>query len=623
MSQTDRKPVGYTRARPGGAMVGAVMQVVVINSGSSSLKLDVINTETGHRAHSARVERVGTAGCTLSLDGGPAVAHPGSTHAEALAALWPRALAGIAVDAVGHRVVHGGAHFDRAVRIDDAVEAVIESLCALAPLHNPPALAGIRAARALLPDACHVAVFDTAFHATMPRRAQHYALPEEVAVKHGIRRYGFHGTSHAWVAEQAARFLREDLRHLRVITCHLGNGASVAAVEYGRSVETSMGMTPLEGLVMGTRSGDLDPGVILSLLRDGGYTVNELDRLLNSASGLAGLSGVGNDLRDIERRAADGDERCRMALQVFCHRVRKYIGAYAAVMGGVDVVVFTAGIGENSALVRHRTLQRLEFLGARLDEDRNRDARVSAEAPVAALHEDGSRVRLLAVHTDEARAIAREAASLAGQRDRVEGAPRIPIAVSARHIHLTQDAVEALFGPGHNLTPWRPLSQPGQFACVERLAVVGPKGRLDNVRVLGPVRPDCQVEISRTDEFALGVDAPVRDSGDVANSPGITLVGPAGQLTLAQGLICARRHIHMAPEDAERFGVRDRDVVEVQIDTDGRDLVFRDVLVRVSKKFKLEMHLDTDEANAAGIMPGAEGVLEATSGEAHLRSRRV
>jgi len=599
------------------------MQVVVINCGSSSVKFDVIETDTGARVHTARIERVGTSACTLSLDGAPAVAHPGATHAEALGALLPRALEGRTVTAVGHRVAHGGAQFDRAVRIDDTVESVIASLIPLAPLHNPAALAGIRAARALLPEACHVAVFDTAFHATMPRRAQQYALPEQLTTKHGIRRYGFHGTSHAWVAEQAAQYLREDLRDLRLITCHLGNGASVAAVEYGRSVETSMGMTPLEGLAMGTRSGDLDPGVLLTLLRDGGYTVQELDRILNQESGLQGLSGAGNDMRDIESRAAEGDERARMALQVFCHRVRKYIGAYAAVMGGVDAIVFTAGIGENSALVRHRALQRMEFLGARLDEDRNRDARVNAASPVARLHEDGSRVRLLAVHTDEARAIARETALLAGAHDKVERGAQIPIAISARHIHLTQAAVETLFGAGHALTPWRPLSQPGQFACVERLAVVGPKGRIENVRVLGPVRPDCQVEISRTDEFLLGVDAPVRDSGDVANSPGITLVGPAGQLTLTQGLICARRHIHMAPDDAKRFGVSDRDVVEVEIDTDGRDLVFRDVLVRVSSKFKLEMHLDTDEANAAMIVPGTEGVLEATTGEARLRRRRV
>ncbi len=604
-------------------MVGPAMQVVVINCGSSSVKFDVIDVDTGARAHSARIERVGTPQCTLSLDGAPPVGHPGSTHAEALEALLPRALEGRGVEAVGHRVAHGGAHFDRAVRIDDGVESVIASLVPLAPLHNPPALAGIRAARALLPKACHVAVFDTAFHATLPRRAQHYALPEALVERHGIRRYGFHGTSHAWVAEQAAQFLREDLRDLRLITCHLGNGASVAAVENGRSVETSMGMTPLEGLVMGTRPGDLDPGVLLTLLREGGYTVNELDRVLNQESGLLGLSGVGNDMRDIEGRAAEGDERCRMALQVFTHRVRKYIGAYAAVMGGVDAVVFTAGIGENSALVRHRALQRLEFLGARLDEDRNRDARVSPSSPVVRLHEDGSRVKLLAVHTDEARAIARETALLAGMRDRVEAGAKIPIAVSARHIHLTQPDVEALFGPGHTLTPWRPLSQPGQFACVERLAVVGPKGRIEKVRVLGPVRRESQVEISRTDEFALGVDAPVRDSGDVANSPGITLVGPAGQITLTQGLICARRHIHMTPDDARAFGVADRDVVEVEIDTDGRDLVFRDVLVRVSPKFALEMHIDTDEANAARIVPGTEGVLEATTGAARLRRRRV
>ncbi|MDP3217897.1 MAG: phosphate propanoyltransferase, partial [Deltaproteobacteria bacterium] len=437
------------------------------------------------------------------------------------------------------------------------------------------------------------------------------------------RRYGFHGPSHAWVAQQAGQYLKEDLRGLRLITCHLGNGASVTAVEGGRSVETSMGMTPLEGLVMGTRAGDIDPGVLLEIGRREGLDVEGLDRLLNHQSGLLGLSGVGNDLRDIEARAAAGDEDCRLAIQVFAHRVRKYIGAYAAVMGGVDAIVFTAGIGENSALMRHRIAQRLDFLGARFDEDRNRDVRVSAAHPVAEFSEPGSRVRLLVVATDEARAIAHDAALLSAGAQSVEAASRIPIAISARHIHLTRAAVDALFGPGHALTPYKPLSQPGQFACEEKLTVVGPKGRIANVRVLGPERPECQVEVSRTDEFSLGVDAPVRDSGDVTNTPGVTLEGPAGSLTLTKGLICARRHIHMHPDDAARFGVKDRDVVEVAVDTDGRDLTFGDVLIRVSPKFRLEMHLDTDEANAAQLNGGDGGVLDSTGGSVRLRRRSV
>jgi acetate kinase len=348
-----------------------------------------------------------------------------------------------------------------------------------------------------------------------------------------------------------------------------------------------------------------------------------MDALLNRSSGLAGLSGAGNDMRDIERRAADGDEACRLAIHVFTHRVRKYIGAYAAVMGGVDAIVFTAGIGQNSALIRQRVAQRLDFLGARLDDDANRDASVDTTHRTASISAPGSRCDLLVVATDEELEIARATAAMVDESDTVEHELTIPIAISARHIHLTEEAVTALFGEGHALTPYRPLSQPGQFAAEEKLTVVGPKRSIENVRVLGPTRRACQVEISRTDEFFLGVDAPVRNSGDVKNSPGVTLVGPAGQLTLREGLICARRHIHMTPEDAERFGVADKDVVEVEIDSGGRDLVFRDVLVRVKSSYALEMHVDTDEANAAELTPGITGALAATTGRARLTRRKT
>jgi acetate kinase len=415
--------------------------------------------------------------------------------------------------------------------------------------------------------------------------------------------------------------MHDELAQLRIITCHLGNGASVCAVEYGRSVETSMGMTPVEGLVMGTRCGDLDPGILIELIRSEGLNADDLDNLLNRQSGLAGLSGVGRDMRDIETGAAEGDDNCRMAIAVFTHRLRKYIGAYAAIMGGVDAIVFTAGIGENSATIRHRAAGRLSFLGAHLDEERNRKARVSRQAPVAEISAAHSRVRLLAVATDEAHSIAASTAQLLNQTG-LESELSIPVAISARHIHLTQEAVETLFGKGHTLTPYKPLSQPGQFASEERLTVVGPRSQIEKVRVLGPVRRKCQVEVSRTDEFKLGIDAPVRNSGDVDNSPGVTLIGPAGQLDLTQGLICARRHIHMTPEDAQRFGVNDRDVVEVAIDSAGRDLIFGDVLIRVKSSYALEMHIDTDEANAAEVRPGQQGVLAATASTALLRRRQ-
>lgn len=597
------------------------MPVLIINSGSSSIKLDLLDPATGHRHAVIRVERIGTPDCIAHREDHPATPLPNADHRAALEAMLPL-IDPATVEAIGHRGVHGGERFTGATLIDDEVIFAIESLSALAPLHTPANLAAIRAARALLPSQPHVAIFDTAFHTTLPHRAQMYALPQALAAKHGLRRYGFHGTSHAWVAARAAEYLETPLSELRIITCHLGNGASVCAVEYGRSVETSMGMTPLEGLVMGTRCGDIDPGILLELMRREGYTVDQLDRVLNEQCGLAGLSGVGNDMRDIERRAAEGDERCREALHVFTHRIRKYIGTYAAVMGGVDAIVFTAGIGENSALVRHRVAQRLDFLGARIDEDANRDARVSRTTAVADISRARGRVRLLVVATDEAHAIAREVDALLKSRQ-PNPSLTIPIAVSARHIHLTQAAVETLFGPGHQLTPRSPLSQPDQYACEETCDLIGPKGRIDHVRVLGPTRPACQVEISRTDEFKLGVDAPVRPSGRIENSPGITLVGPAGTLTLREGLICAWRHIHMSPADAARFGVADRDVVDVAVDTDDRDLVFGDVMVRVSPDFRLEMHIDTDEANAARLGRGAAGALVATDAMARLTRRKT
>jgi acetate kinase len=595
------------------------VRVVVFNVGSSSLKADVIETSTGSTCASARVERVGGA-ATVRLDGGEPSSCDAPDHASALRAVVSHLASAGPFDAVGHRVAHGGERFRKTSLLDAAAVEDLRALASIAPLHVPPAVATLEAARAQWPALPHWGVFDTAFHATLPPRAQTYAIDAGVAQAHGVRRYGFHGTSHAYVASRAAAYLKADLRQLRIVSCHLGNGASVTAIEQGRSVETSMGMTPLEGLVMGTRSGDLDPGVILHLLRRG-LSVDEVDDLLNRRSGLAGLSGTSGDLRDIEERAAAGDDACRRALQVFTHRLRKHIGAMVAVMGGVDAIVFTAGIGENSAVVRERATQRLEFLGAILDEDRNRDVALSEAAPVAAFHAEHSRVALLAIRTDESRAIADEVAAALAEDGLARPARGIPIAVSARHVHLTRAAVDTLFGPGHVLTPRAPLSQPRQFACEEQVDLVGPKRTIERVRVLGPERPACQVEVSRTDEFFLGLDAPVRASGDVRDSPGITLRGPAGTITLTEGVICAWRHIHMHPDDAAHFGVGDKDVVEVEVCSGPRRLTFGDVLVRVHPEFRLEMHVDTDEANAAELAPGVEGELAESEGEARVLRR--
>jgi acetate kinase len=573
------------------------MKVLVLNAGSSSLKGAVVDTTTGTRLAEARIERMGEGDLSTALDGLLATLE----HSENL-------------EAVGHRVVHGGSQFSEPVRIDVSVIEQIKGLTPLAPLHNPANVEAIRVAMQRLPDLPHVAVFDTAFHQTMPRRAQTYALPASLADTHGIRRYGFHGPSHACVARRAAAHLDADLRDLRLITLHLGNGASACAIEYGRSIETSMGMTPVEGLVMGTRSGDIDVGALIAVARREGMSLDDLDRIVNHESGLTGLSGVGNDLRDIEARAEAGDDRCRLALSVFAHRVRKYIGAYAAVLGGVDAIVFTGGIGENSASMRHRAAQHLGFLGARLDEDANRDAQVGQESPVAEFSTAHSRCRLLVVKTDEEGEIARATASCLQTPESRDAGEVIPVAISARHVHLSREHIDALFGAGYELTPKKDLTQPGQYACVERLTLVGPKSELSRVGIIGPERSKTQVEISRTDEFALGIDAPIRMSGDIAGSAGLTLRGPAGEVTLVEGVIQSQRHIHMTPEDAARYGVAHKDIVEVAIDSDGRDLVFGDVVVRVKSSYKLEMHVDTDEGNAADLARADEGVLLATQG---------
>ncbi len=584
-----------------------LMLIFVLNCGSSSIKSELIETAGARRLLEMQIENLGSASCRLlvgderqPLDAGTDIAGGVS---RLIAELQARRGNDEAIAAVAHRFVHGGARFVTPVKLDETVLRAIGELSDLAPLHNPVALEATQTAMAQLRDVPHIAVFDTAFHATLPPRAREYALPRDIVERFAVRRYGFHGMSHSQVMRIVATHLHTDVRSLRIVSCHLGNGASVTAIEYGRSVETSMGMTPLEGLVMGTRSGDIDPGVLLHMISHGGYDADALSNLLNKDSGLKGLAGT-NDLRTIEQRAGEGDEVCRLALTLYAHRARKYIGAYAAVMGGVDAIAFTGGIGQNSPLMRHRILQRLDFLGARLDEDRNRDAKVSDDDPVRRISDESSRVQLFVVSASEEMEIALQTDTLL-QRDAGEpGSKLIPVEISARHAHLTQATIDKLFGTGHQMKPRTGLSQPGQFAAEETVTLIGPRGRIEKVRLMGPSRKADQVEISRSDEFVLGVDAPVRLSGDLRNTPGITLEGPAGRTTIGSGVICARRHIHMNPRDAQRLGVRDCDSVQVRVDSDGRDLIFSDVTVRVADDFELRLHLDTDEANAAGVQPG-------------------
>ena len=382
------------------------MRVLVLNSGSSSIKYRLFDMPAGTSLAGGLIERIGEARGRLEhRSRGGAVEReqrvPG--HAEGFALLLELLEGEGAPAAIGHRVVHGGDRFRAAALIDPGVREAIRARTHLAPLHNAANLTGIDAALAACPGVPQVAVFDTAFHQTMPPRAWRYAIPDAWYVRHAVRRYGFHGTSHGYVAREAAGFLDRDPGSLSLVVLHLGNGASAAAVQGGRSVDTSMGLTPLEGLVMGTRSGDLDPAVHGYLARRARLSPDEVEAALNESSGLKGLCGE-NDMREVERRAADGDERAELALDVFCYRARKYVGAYAAAMGALDALVFTAGIGENSAAVRWRICAGLGVLGLSLDEARN-----AAPGPLpAAVHAADSRVAALVIATDEELAIARE-----------------------------------------------------------------------------------------------------------------------------------------------------------------------------------------------------------------------
>ncbi|TIC81529.1 acetate kinase [Nocardioides sp. GY 10113] len=371
--------------------------VLVLNAGSSTLKYQVLHPGSGDSLLRGVVERIGE----------DEVPDHGAALGVMQAALDDRGIGADALLAVGHRVVHGGPRLGQPTVIDDITLAEIEIQARLAPLHNPPAAAGIRSARHHFPDVPQVAVFDTGFFADLPAPAATYAIDAELAGREGIRRYGFHGISHEYVAAAVADFLDRPIGDLDQIVLHLGNGASASAIRGGRPVETSMGLTPLEGLVMGTRAGDLDPGVLLHLLRHGNLGVDALEDLLHHRSGLKGLSGHG-DFRDLHVAIDDGDQGALAALQVYCHRVRKYVGAYLAVLGGADVITFTAGVGEHDDRVRADALADLEPLGIVLDPERNHAATTGPRRISA----DESPVAVLVIPTNEELSIARQAASL-------------------------------------------------------------------------------------------------------------------------------------------------------------------------------------------------------------------
>jgi acetate kinase len=599
------------------------MKVLVINSGVSSLKFDYFDTGREEDNLEGVVERIGSEDSRLvvSSDRRRFVKDLGSVdHVQAFQAMLDlltdsdRGVLGEPGElaAVGHRVVHGGDRYSSATIVDEEVIGHIDRLSSLAPLHNPLNLLAIKESMRLMLGVPQVAVFDTSFHQKMPKQAYLYGLPYEYHELDGIRRYGFHGISHNWAALQAAATLRQNFRELKIITCHLGEGTSLCAIDHGRSVDTSMGFTPLEGLIMSTRSGDLDPAIVLHLMREKNLSLDRVDEILNRESGLKGLSGVSGDFRELEDAAARGDHRSVLAIQTYCYRIRKYIGAYISALGGLDALVFTGGIGEGSAWVRSLACQGLSYMGIQVSDALNR-AVPSNPREVADISDERSWVKVLVVPTDEGRMIARETIRAVGYQNVAQVIERqrektIPIEVSAHHAHLSVEDVQALWGPGYELTHRLDLSQPGQFACEEALDLVGPRGRVERVRVLGPPRSQTQVEISMTEEFKLGIKAPIRASGDLAGSPGISLEGPAGSCDIPQGVICAARHIHMSPEDALSFGLKDRDICMVRVEGE-RTLIFGDVLVRVNPDYRLSMHIDTDEANAANIRTGMVGHL--------------
>ncbi|MFF8783599.1 acetate kinase [Streptomyces sp. NPDC015125] len=400
-------------------MTATATRVLVLNSGSSSVKYQLLDMTDGTRLAVGLVERIGeetsrlahtplaTGGARRETEG------PMADHEAALKAVAAELSAdGLGLDspqlaAIGHRVVHGGLKFTEPTVIDDAVLKEIERLVPVAPLHNPANITGIRTARALRPDLPQVAVFDTAFHTTMPEYAARYAIDVATADAHRIRRYGFHGTSHAYVSRKTAALLGKDPSEVNVIVLHLGNGASASAVAGGRCVDTSMGLTPLEGLVMGTRSGDIDPAVTFHLKRVAGMSEDEIDTLLNKKSGLVGLCGD-NDMREIRRRIDEGDERAELAFDIYIHRLKKYIGAYSAVLGRVDAVAFTAGVGENAAPVREAAVAGLEEMGMAVDASLNA---VRSDEP-RLISPEYARVAVAVVPTDEELEIAQQTYAL-------------------------------------------------------------------------------------------------------------------------------------------------------------------------------------------------------------------
>lgn len=394
------------------------MNIFVLNCGSSSVKYKLYAMENEEVLAEGRVERIGQDNAVITHQSAgkekvsktmPILEHTVAIQESLNLLTHPEhgVLKSVSeIDAVGHRVVHGGESFSDSVLIDERTKEILDSLAELAPLHNPANVTGIRAAEKIMPGVPQVAVFDTAFHSTIPSHAYLYAIPYSVYQRHKVRRYGFHGTSHKYVSQRAAELMGKDIKDLKIISCHLGNGASIAAIKGGKSVDTSMGFTPLEGLLMGTRSGDIDPGAIFYIMRKYELNLHEIDSMLNKHSGLYGIAGV-SDMRDIEKGIAEDDKLCTLAFEMYEYRIRKYIGSYVAAMNGVDAIVFTAGIGENTPSLRTALCSNLPYLGITIDEEKNklRGEDVEISTP-------DSKVKVFVIPTDEELVIARDTAAL-------------------------------------------------------------------------------------------------------------------------------------------------------------------------------------------------------------------
>ena len=395
------------------------MKILVLNCGSSSIKYKLYNMDDHSVMAAGGAERIGLdeAFVKVTMPDGEKkkIMHDMPDHKEGVnfvfSLLTDPEIGAIKsldeIDAVGHRIVQGGDLFEKSVIVDESVERGIESLCDLAPVHNAGHLKGIRAVDKLMPDVPQVCVFDNAFHSTMPDYAYLYAVPYELYEKYHVRRYGFHGTSHRYVSQRVCEFLGRDISTQRIITCHIGNGASVTAVKFGKCVDTSMGLTPLAGVMMGSRSGDIDASAVTYIMEKLGLQPQEMAEYLNKQSGVLGISGVSSDMREVEAAAADGNRRARLALDMYCYRIKKYIGAYAAAMGGVDIIVWTAGVGENQTDVREDSCKGLEFLGIKIDHEAN-----NTQGKEAVISAPDSKVTVCVIPTDEELMIAKDTMAL-------------------------------------------------------------------------------------------------------------------------------------------------------------------------------------------------------------------